>query len=66
MKVIANGTFNHGNKSFKRGETVDVPAATARELESARLVRIVEEKKAPAPENKMADKPANKAKKAED
>lgn len=62
MKVIAKATFIHGSRHFNRGDVVDVSAATARDLETARLVMRVEEKKAPEPKNKMASKPKNKSK----
>lgn len=62
MKVTAKATFVHGSRNMKRGETADLPAATAKELIDAGLAREAGEKEAPTPANKMAEKPANKAK----
>lgn len=62
MKITAKTTFVHGAHSMKRLQTADVPASTARELEAAGLVSVVEEKKAPEPDNKMNAAPKNKGK----
>lgn len=44
------------------GSIVEYSEADARRLEARGLVRIVQEKQEPAPENKAARAPANKAK----
>lgn len=57
MKVTAKATFIHGTQHIKRGETVDMAAATAESLMKSGVVREAtkaDEKSAP----KVTAKPA--------
>lgn len=54
----------HGAQHLQVGETVEMPASTAGDLEKAGHVKILgdaEVKKAPEPQNKMAAPAQNKA-----
>lgn len=46
---------------YAEGEEREVTAADAKRLEARGVVRVIGTKAAPAPENKMAQAPANKA-----
>lgn len=66
IKIKANDTFMDGRVGLLHsGETTTTTESTAKELEKAGLVKIVEEKSAKVPENKMikSEKIANKASK---
>ncbi len=66
IKIKANDSFMDGRVGFLHsGETTTTTEATATDLEKAGLVKIVAEKAAIVPENKMvkAEKIVNKASK---
>lgn len=70
MKVTARATFIHGQYRLRRGETADLPAATAKDLLNAGLVREPEDgatpKVAATQEAKPQQKQAAKSTKATD
>lgn len=60
VSVKANQEFVHGKWNLARGQSAEMPEQIAKELGEAGFV-TVGQKQAPAPENKMADDPENKA-----
>ncbi|MDR5825837.1 hypothetical protein [Caballeronia sp. LZ043] len=64
MKVKAEKAFEGQEGYVKRGDVIEVSEMRARELKRVGLVKDVAQKAAPAPSNKKAPEPENKAKAA--